>query len=334
MPLGIIDGHFCSWTMVPHNSKTRCILKAIMLVSKMLTSFVLCMVLLMSTVQSSLASKNDKILCHMSMLRVMSSQERKIELQCNGAIVPKADEEVTLLSSSFLLDLPRDTVKANMDAIRKDNWFITFPSSWLSTDLQNSTMTIPPGEEVTTVDANSPEWRLVEQFASPEVEKSRELRTALGNETVLIVLISTQDAVPTKYNNYTEPWTPAVANDIVLGSSDSAATQFSACSFGQFGLVPFANNDTIIKEGDLPVINVTLDNITSDYDRWSVRKDRSWWKPFDQQVPAAQVKVCEAFSLPSNCTPALDLGIDHITYIAPWGLSSDSGTDRLCLCRN
>jgi len=157
----------------------------------------------------------------------------------------QADEEITLLSSSFLLDLPRDTVKANMDTIWKDNWFITFPSSWILTDLQNPMMTmtmmIPPGEEVMMVDANSPEWRLVEQFASPEVEKSRELRTALGNETVLIVLISTQDAVPTKDINYTEPWTPAVANDIVLGSSDSAATQFSACSFSQFGLVPFAD---------------------------------------------------------------------------------------------
>jgi len=69
-----IEGHFSSWTVVPHNSKTHCILKAIMLVSKMLMSFVLCMVLLMSTVQSALASKNDKILCHVSMLRVMSSQ--------------------------------------------------------------------------------------------------------------------------------------------------------------------------------------------------------------------------------------------------------------------
>ena len=264
--------------------------------------------LLASTLQSGSAlPKENHILCRVSMVFVTTgtttssfqqSTERYFSCDTFFTPNPKSDSLPPIVS----LDPSNETLRANQEALLKDEWYISFPSSWLlPTDLPTPTLIFPPGEQIVTVEPAIVD-RLLQKPSGlrkhRRQQRTRRTRETKPEESVLVVLVSAKN---TDLNV-----TTSEAQDVVFGNENadqvSAASQFSACSFGQFQLVPFGEN---------PVISVRVDDNIDQYDKITIRAE-------------AQKKVCAEFGLRTRCSPDDSKGIDHIIYVVPFGLSSDN----------
>jgi len=202
--------------------------------------------------------------------------------------------------SSVHLDLSSDLIEANKAALMNEEWFISFPSSWLSDHRPTPTLVIPTGESLTTVDVLTAEEQLRVHSSLKSAPSKRKLRETYPQESVLIILISAQ--------NVDLDVTPSDAMKIVFGAGAapgevSAASQFSACSFGELELVPFS---------DTPAISVKVDNNVNQYDK-------------DSMSLEARKKACVHFGLPASCWLPSEMGVDHIMFLVPFGLSDDTG---------
>lgn len=100
-------------------------------------------------------------------------------------------------------------------------------------------------------------------------------------------------------------WREPVANiqrvyDIAFGASNSARKQFHDCSGGQMEFRQYGSG----------VVNAQVSRHISSYNRRDLRNE-------------AYSVVCKRFGKPENCNVRLDLGIDHIMFVAPAGVSDD-----------
>jgi len=253
------------------------------------------MLLLSASLHSALAD----IICKVGL--VAGTDNEHIEFICD--VVFNSDIADKTALSIVLPELSEAILEANKEALINNEWYITFPSSWLSENMSPQTIEIPPGGKVTTVDPMTLGRRLQQYFglrkSSRKVARKRQTRETKNEESVYIVLVSAQDE---QLNVQA-----ATATQIVLGNGMSAKNQFSACSFGEVELVPYKDGD-----GDA-VTEITLGGNIGDYDKNTVRT-------------AAQKIVCSEFGLTSSCDPASSKGIDHIIYVVPFGLSSDTGS--------
>jgi len=266
--------------------------------SKLPTIMVLCIALLVSAVHSTLAFKNDNITCQVSVTSEFDFlHATKLEFLCKPVFTAVAQEKTLL--SPFHLKPSASMVVANKKALEKGEWYISFPSSWLTVDHESQTIDMPFGQELVTVELDN-----VERFVQKErggskkalkkTASNRQMRETYSWENALIVLVSAKDVDLNV--------TADQAKEIVFGSGESAASQFAACSFGEFELVPFQE----------VVIEVGVDDNIGQYDKNAI-------------LLAAQSKVCEHFDRDPVCSPAYDELIDHIIYVIPLGLSSDVG---------
>jgi len=235
------------------------------------------------------AVEEDEILCRVSLIAEAVQHDRaRTSFVCDTL---NNNNEKT--PRSVLFDPAKDLLQENSDSLLNNEWYISFPASWISTkNLPAPFIDIPYGEQVTTVnmDRRLPKKRL--RRTSKTINRRTNTKP---EESVLVVLVSAQDASP--------GFTTSQADDIMFGSSSngiSAASQLAACSFGQLQVEKYESG----------IIQVTVDDNINQYDKNSIRR-------------AAEEKVCEHFGRSSSCDPGDDEGIDHVAYVIPFGLSSD-----------
>jgi len=270
--------------------------------SKFIWSYALCIILLMRRVHSEF-----EILCKVSVIEEdLYEQPRKAHKKafvCD-TVIPK-DRTVP---SVALFDPPLNPgfLKRNKKSLLNNELYVTFPSSWLSIDVPTATIVIPRGEKLTVVDAFT-DRRLQQRHpglrkgSSPDTTIGRELRVTKPQESVLVVRVSTNDA------GFPISTSEAEREVFGIGAAPgevSAASQFSACSFGEMELVSYA-------EGTVNgTIDVQLPNNTISYSKYTVRTE-------------ARDEVCTQLGYSEEYCP---IPVDHIIYIVPFGLSTDIGT--------
>lgn len=266
--------------------------------SKLPTAMALCMALLMSTVQSAVAFKNDTITCQVSVTwHADFKRPKKRGLVCETVFAPE-DAEISP-ESALLFNPPKGLVKANKDALKKDDWYISFPSSWVATSLRVPVIKIPDGEKVITVKPDTVE-RLLQKHSELEkapTNKERQTRETKSEESVLIVNVKTNDkSYPISSNE---------ASSEVFGTSGvTAYTQFRDCTFNTLLLSKYTQNG--VSNG---YMQVTVNGNVNSYSKYSIRTE-------------AKKEACQDLVGSTSCS----ISVDHIIYIVPFGLNSDSSS--------
>jgi len=266
------------------------------------------LLLLKAVLHLALASRDDDLVCQVSL--VWSSDFKKPtrrEFFCE-TLSFEDDANGKPLPPIIRLNLKKDFIKENKNALKSHDWYISFPSSWISDKGPTSIIDIPLGDKaVSTVDPAVVRRSLHKpssvRTTASKSKSNRQARETLPEENALIILVSTDNAGPiTLINNAWTDLTPAKANEIVFGNGDpgkiSAASQFEACSFGEFRLVPYDD-----------VLEITVDGNADQYDKDTIRLE-------------ARKQVCTSLNLSEMCSPG-DAGVDHLIYVVPFGLSSD-----------
>jgi len=267
------------------------------------------LLLLSTSLHSALALRDYDLVCQVSLVWSSSFKKpTKREFLCE-TLFAEDDAKEKPLPPIIRLNLAKELIKKNKDALKSHEWYISFPSGWISDEqTAGSIIDIALGDEaVSTVNPAVVRKSLYKSSSlrksASETKSNRQVRETQPEENALIILVSTDNAGPiTLVNNAWTDLTPAKANEIVFGNGDpgkiSAASQFEACSFGEFKLVPYDD-----------VLEITVNGNVNQYDKDTIRLE-------------ARKQICASLNLNEMCSLG-DAGIDHLIYVVPFGLMSD-----------
>ena len=276
-------------------------------VSKIRGAFaVLCTVVLLmkNAVHSTPAAivedgDDDDILCKLSLLEVDEESSRTKTFVCDIIRAPRK----RTVPSVAQFDPSSNPLKGTKESLFKNDWYITFPSCWLTTTDHRPTpvIKIPSNEKVTRVDPVTVQW--LEQKGSEKIKHNtnseRQLRKTKPQESVLIVRIKSSD------RDYAVGVSEAKREVFGIGAAAGQVTahsQFSACSFGEMELVPY------VEDGVDGTIDVELPNRSSSYDKYTLRTE-------------ARILVCAQLGY---VEPVCTIPVDHLMFISPGGVSGAS----------
>jgi hypothetical protein len=153
-------------------------------------------------------------------------------------------DDGTVSDLQYTIDLPVGVVQQQPDDSEDDvNWWVAVPDGTI--DTATAVVVIPDPDTVYTA-SDAPGRRLLSSLVVPQDHHSRRLASALGDLSVLVVYIKTNDAQPTPSQETV--YETCFENEISL------KWQYHHCSRGQLNLEPTAM-DVLTVNVDMNIID-------------------------------------------------------------------------------